>query len=138
MSDLTGSDRRRLEKLLGMGSGYVLNFSDRTFGEFFDEYRVEIDAERYKVRGTSKANRMRTFWESDGNHVVGRVIDGLIVYGSDERYLPDDAALIDDCRKISQRLLSDQPVAELDALTANHEATRDTDSQLPISVGRQH
>lgn len=118
MSDLTGSERRKLEKLLGMGGGYVLNFSDRTYGEFFDEYRVEIDAERYKMRGTSKANRMRTFWDTDGNHVVGRVIDGLIVYGSDERCLPDDIVQIDDCRKIAQRLLSDQPVAELDALTA--------------------
>ena len=49
MSDLSGSERRKLEKLLGMGGGYVLNFSDRTFGDFFDEYRVEIDAERYKV-----------------------------------------------------------------------------------------
>ena len=46
MSDLSGSERRKLEKLLGMGGGYVLNFSDRTFGDFFDEYRVEIDAER--------------------------------------------------------------------------------------------
>lgn len=71
MSDLSGSERRKLEKLLGMGGGYVLNFSDRTFGDFFDEYRVEIDAERYKARGTSKANRMRTFWDVDGNHVVG-------------------------------------------------------------------
>ena len=32
MSDLSGSERRKLEKFLGMGSGYVLNFSDRTFG----------------------------------------------------------------------------------------------------------
>jgi len=50
MADLTGSDRRKLEKMLGMGGGYVLNFSDRTFGDFFDEYRVEIDAERYRAR----------------------------------------------------------------------------------------
>lgn len=42
MSDLTGSEHRKLEKLLGMGGGYVLNFSDRTFGDFFDEYRVCI------------------------------------------------------------------------------------------------
>jgi len=62
MSDLTGSDRRKLERLLGMSSGYVLNFKDRTFGEFFDEFRVEIDAERYQTQGTSKANRMRVFW----------------------------------------------------------------------------
>ena len=77
MSDLSGSERRKLEKLLGMGGGYVLNFSDRTFGDFFDEYRVEIDAERYRARGTSKANRMRTHWDLDANHVVGRVIGGL-------------------------------------------------------------
>ncbi|PXB97536.1 abortive infection family protein, partial [Pseudomonas aeruginosa] len=63
MADLSGSDRRKLEKLLGMGGGYVLNFSDRTFGDFFDEHRVEIDAERYRARGMSKANRMRTHWE---------------------------------------------------------------------------
>lgn len=119
MSDLTGSDRRKLEKLLGMTGGYVLTFSDRTFGDFFDEYRVEIDAERYKARGTSKANRMRTFWELDTNHAVGRVIGGLIEYATDENCFGEsNPVLIDDCRKIAQRLLSDQPVAELDALAA--------------------
>lgn len=53
MSDLTSSERRKLEKLLGMGSCYVLNFSDRTFGDFFDEYWVEIDAEHYRTKGAS-------------------------------------------------------------------------------------
>jgi len=118
MSDLTGSERRKLEKLLGMNSGYVLNFSDHTFEMFFDEYRVEIDAESYLVGGPSKANRMRTFWTKDDNHVVGRVINGLIAYGAEESCLPDETALIDDCRKAAQRLLSKQPVAESDALTA--------------------
>ena len=61
MSDLTGSDRRKLEKLLGMSGGYVLNFSYRIFGDFFDEYRGESAAERYRVRGTSKANPVRTY-----------------------------------------------------------------------------
>jgi hypothetical protein len=37
MSDLTSTERRKLEQLLGMGSGYVLNFSNRTFDEFFFE-----------------------------------------------------------------------------------------------------
>lgn len=119
MSDLTGSDRRKLEKLLGMSSGYVLNFSDRTFGEFFDEYHVEIDAERYWQGGTSKANRIRTHWKLDANYVVGRVITGLISYAAEEVCFGDsNPVLIDDCRKIAQRLLSNQPVAELDAFTA--------------------
>lgn len=32
-----------IEKLFQMGSGYVLNFSDRTMGEFFrDDVRLNI------------------------------------------------------------------------------------------------
>ena len=119
MSDLSGSERRNLERLLGMGSGYVLDFSDRTFGEFFDEYRVEIDAERYKAQGTSKAKRMRAFWDIDENPIVGRVISGLINYAIEQQCFSDsNPLLIENCRKIAQRLLIDQPVAELDALTA--------------------
>lgn len=119
MSDLSGSERRKLEKLLGMGSGYVLNFSDRTFGDFFDEYRVEIDNEQYKTGGTSKANRMRTFWTMANNHVLGRVIEGLIDYANEEQCFGDsNPLLVANCQNIARRLLSDQPVAELDALTA--------------------
>lgn len=119
MSDLNGSERRKLEKLLGMGSGYVLNFSDRTFGNFFDEYRVEIDAQQYLIKGTSKANRMRAHWMLDTNQIVGRVISGLIDYAIEESCFGDsNPVLIDDCRKIAQRLLSDQPVTEIDALAA--------------------
>ncbi|KUJ00013.1 abortive infection family protein [Vibrio sp. MEBiC08052] len=119
MADLSAFERRKLEKLLGMGSGYVLNFSDRTYSEFFLDYRVEIDAAMYRTGGDSKAKRMRTFWDIAPNHTAGRVIDGLITYGVQEDCFGDSNPLLtDDCRKISQRLLSDQPVAELDALTA--------------------
>ena len=34
MANLTYVDKLQLEKLFGMGSGYVLNFSDKTFQEF--------------------------------------------------------------------------------------------------------
>jgi len=34
MTDLTAFERRKLEKLFGMGGGYVLNFSDRTLADF--------------------------------------------------------------------------------------------------------
>ena len=49
MSDLTAFEGRKLEKLLGMGSGYVLNFSDRTYSEFFIDYRIDIDAAQYRT-----------------------------------------------------------------------------------------
>jgi hypothetical protein len=34
MSDLTGIEKLKLEKFLDMGSGYVLDFSNKTFQEF--------------------------------------------------------------------------------------------------------
>lgn len=119
MSDLTAFERRKLEKLLGMESGYVLNFSDRTYAEFFIDYRIEIDAPQYRTGGDSKAKRMRTFWDITTNYTVGRVIEGLIAYGSQEICFGDiNSTLIDDCRKIAQKLLADLPVVELDAFTA--------------------
>lgn len=50
MSDLTVFEKRKLEKLLGMGSGYVLNFSDRTYSEFFISYNIEIEVMYSKYR----------------------------------------------------------------------------------------
>src|SRR5882757_4363394 len=37
MSSLKMAERQILEQHFGMGEGYVLNFSDRTFGEFVRE-----------------------------------------------------------------------------------------------------
>ena len=35
MSGLTDVEKRYLEKILNMGGGYVLDYSDATFEEFF-------------------------------------------------------------------------------------------------------
>ena len=61
MTSLSIVERRNLENFLGMSSGYVLNFSDRTFGEFvFEAVGIDIHAEKYRAGGTSKANKLRT------------------------------------------------------------------------------
>ena len=58
------SQQTDLEKHLGMSGGYVLNFSDRTFGEFvFEAVEIDIHAEKYTAEGTSKAKKLRTFWK---------------------------------------------------------------------------
>lgn len=119
MAEISALERRKLEKLLGMGDGYVLNFSDRTYAEFFLDFRVDIDSAQFRVGGDSKAKRMRTFWDIGQNHTVGKVLEGLIVYGLQFKLLRDsNSSLEDDCRKIAQRLQSNQPVADLEALTA--------------------
>ena len=57
MSSLKAIDRRSLETFLGMSSGYVLNFSDYTFGEFvLENTGLDIHSDRYRTQGSSKAN----------------------------------------------------------------------------------
>jgi len=119
MSELTSTERRRLEKFLVMGGGYVLNFTDRTFGDFFSDHRVEIDDEQYLSRGTSKANRMRTFWDLAPNHVVAKVTAGLIDYALEEKCAGDMSAdMTDALHQIVARLRTIKPVSELDSLSA--------------------
>lgn len=119
MAEIGAFERRKLEKLLGMGGGYVLDFTDRTYAEFFMDFRIDIDAAQFRVAGDSKARRMRTFWDLAPNHTVGKVLEGLIAYGLEVDRLGDSTpALVDECRRIAQRLQTEQPVADIDALTA--------------------
>ena len=75
MSTLNYREKRYLEDLLGMSSGYVLNFSDREFAELFEEVAgIEIHSEKYSTEGSSKANKLRSFWKIESDYVVGRVL----------------------------------------------------------------
>ena len=79
MSSLREIDRRPLERLLGMGGGFVLDFTDRTFGEFFqDEASVDIHSARYTLHGSSKANKLRAFWRVESDSLVGKTLMALI------------------------------------------------------------
>lgn len=76
-------DRRVLEEVLQMGDGYVLDFSDRTFAEFFVELaRIDpvADPTLFSGRGTSKAKRLRSFIELAPGHQVAKVLRGLWEY----------------------------------------------------------
>jgi hypothetical protein len=77
MVQLKHGQRRVLEEALGMGSGYVLNFSDRTFAEFFEDQGITIYQEKYGINGTSKAKHMRAFIEVEDAFTVCRVLHGL-------------------------------------------------------------
>lgn len=58
MANLTTAEKQILEKLFQMDGGYVLNFSDRTMGEFFrDDVGIDIYSSRYNYASGSKANR---------------------------------------------------------------------------------
>jgi abortive infection Abi-like protein len=77
MVQLKHSDKRVLEDALDMSSGYVLNFSDRTFSEFFDDQEITIYQEKYGFNGTSKAKHMRAFIQVEDAFSVCRVLREL-------------------------------------------------------------
>ena len=71
-------DIRTVDNAFDMHGGYVLDFSDRTFAEFFDdEFGIDIDADKYRANGTSKAKRLRTFLSLEDNYTVSKVLRGL-------------------------------------------------------------
>jgi hypothetical protein len=68
MARIKAVDMRLLDDIFDMGSGYVLDFSNRTFGDFFrTELQVNIDDSRYCQAGTSKGKRLRAFLQMDRN-----------------------------------------------------------------------
>lgn len=78
MSSLTATEKRYFETLFGMGSGYVLDFTDATFGEFFHSSKIDIHSGKYQKYGTSKAKKVRAFWELENDLVVANALSELL------------------------------------------------------------
>jgi hypothetical protein len=80
MPHLKRSEMRLIDDVFGMAGGYPLNFSNRTFAEFFeDELGIEIYQEKYASFGTSKANHLRCFIEKEDGYTVGKALRALLV-----------------------------------------------------------
>ena len=74
MVKLKRSNMRIFDDAFAMHSGYVLNFSDRTLAEFFeDEFGIDIYQEKYRFNGSSKAKHLRAFFTVEDEHTVSRV-----------------------------------------------------------------
>lgn len=73
-------EREALERVLMMDEGYLLNFTDRTFNDFFYE-TLKIDPETethlFNGRGTSKAKRLRSFLERAQPALAAKVLRSL-------------------------------------------------------------
>ncbi|NLF82446.1 MAG: abortive infection family protein [Candidatus Gastranaerophilales bacterium] len=79
MGSLSVREKSRLEALLGMESGYVLQFSNASFERFIkDVCGIDI----YKGKGyeeyVSKANKLRQIWSNESDVVVGNLINALM------------------------------------------------------------
>lgn len=153
MSSLNMREKRVLEEFLGMGGGYVLNFSDRTFGEFVHEaVDIEIHSDEYSIQGSSKAKKLRAFWEVESDYLVGRLLNALIDYAQDTAREPTEEAkkLAERAREIASRLLAGGPSLDdlkrkAKSLDANHLAEQirrmedsvETDPSLAIGTAKE-
>lgn len=153
MSSLNMREKRVLEEFLGMGGGYVLNFSDRTFGEFVHEaVDIDIHSDEYSIHGSSKAKKLRAFWEVESDYLVGRLLNALIDYAQDaSRETTEEAKkLVERSRAIASRLLAGGPSLDdlkqkARSLDANHLAEQirrmedsvETDPSLAIGTAKE-
>lgn len=80
MSSLKNYQLKIFETIFEMGGGYVLDFSNSSFSQFFSDYKINIYDDRYSVIGDSKANRLRAFIKIENDKLVGQVLSDLLEY----------------------------------------------------------
>lgn len=97
MADLTSVDKIKLERLFEMGSGYVLDFTNTAFQEFIiSNVNRDIYNDCYSNMGNSKANRLRSFWNSETNYLTSKLIRALLDYWKETKQLNDEEL---DCKE---------------------------------------
>lgn len=93
-----------LDELFEMGAGYVLDFSDRTFGQFFaQELNCDIDDPVYAESGRSKGKRLRCFLQKVDAPTVVRTLKALWEYREAKRWHNGKAETVENAQG---RLLS--------------------------------
>lgn len=112
MSNLSSSDKRILEELFEMSSGYVLDFGNVRFQDFISDcIGIDIYASPGYEEYCSKANKLRDIWEKESDYLVGKLNLELLDYAEQyfEKYNRIDQfkeKYFEKMRSKSKRLLS--------------------------------
>jgi len=118
----------------------VLGYSDNSFGTFFNRQSIDIHGPKYQTYGTSKAKKLRAFWDSEDDSVVSKAMSVML-----DEYEADcdlnkrkiDSELLVKVRGIVARL-SGRPQPANAAPTAadflSHEFTIPNVHKLPIEA----
>jgi hypothetical protein len=83
MSRVRAIDIKLIEEVLASqnGPGCILDFTNSTFSEFFrHELHIDIDDQKYCVRGSSKGKRLRAFLQIEQDTIVARALRALWEY----------------------------------------------------------
>lgn len=144
VAKLTTNEKEILEELFQMRGGYVLNFSDRTFGEFFqNDMALNIFDPKYNYASGSKANRLRGFWQVADDSLVSLSINHLLTYIDTQVAIGRlqseqfSGALIQRTRSIAARLSGVSPGKTADSAHKSHQPERTQAAMVDAAaVGR--
>ncbi|MGC8202041.1 restriction endonuclease [Aliiroseovarius sp. PTFE2010] len=99
MANLRPVEFKLVEKLTEMESGYVLDFSNQTFAEFFsDEAGIDIYDDAFSEYGGSKGKRLRAFLRRAQPLAVARILTSLWEYREIRRLERGEPETIQNCR----------------------------------------
>lgn len=86
MEQLRPVELKLVDELFGMSSGYVLDFDNRTFAEFFRrEVGIEIYDNAYAINGGSKGKHLRAFLTIGQPRAIARALGALWEYRETDR-----------------------------------------------------
>jgi hypothetical protein len=128
MANIRQNEFLILEKQFEMERGFVLDFSNLSFQQFiYNVCGLDIYNSKYAIRGDSKAKRLRIFWQTESDSIVGKLINEMLAYWRTSRKVnnieitKEEAIIFNDCLTIANRLrgVSDKTTSK------NAETTKD-------------
>ena len=104
MANIDFVEKEYFEQLFGMRSGYVLDFSNRSFQEFvYSIMKIDIYA---KYHGLSKAKILRNIIAEYDNVTVGKLLLELMRYMQAKNMIEDkDTEIFKKCAEIGNRFI---------------------------------
>ena len=95
-----------IDRVFGMEGGFVLDFSNRTFAEFFhDELDVDIDNPHWAAQGGSKAKRLRYYLRQADRQTALDTLNALWEYREASSVTADYPELDDSVRAAYFRII---------------------------------
>jgi hypothetical protein len=128
MANINFGDKRIIEKYLIMGDGNLLNFGHSTLQEFvYDVTGLDIKDEKYQDKGTSKANKIRSFIGQESDQIVAKLFEGLRMrrddWESDDTFhrIDADPKLREQFNNIIEKLRGEVSIAHAEVIAANND-----------------
>lgn len=86
MEQLRPVELKLVDELFGMSSGYVLDFNNRTFADFFRrEVGIDIYVDAYAINGGSKGKHLRAFLTIGQPRAIAKALGALWEYRETDR-----------------------------------------------------